>query len=686
MLKITLLASLMALSSFTYSMEKEQPLRPTGLTIPSSSQEWQDIQRLISLLAQSITIPSTQEQPASQERAYNRVTPEAESQGVDMQPSFEEGTSRSLGNEVSCYLPLSAPLEQGNTGGPLLPRNGYVIPSVLSSRESTRYPLIDTEPYSTNYQREEQPSVSENSLGNNNSTLRTPMIGHSLPWLGSPLPERYGQMSGTYQYFNGITGRIKKGDKIRSFFSPILFDDHSTFPAPDATTSAETDHRKQSKARKALVLQRLLQQLEEREEKKRQKKIQEILELNCKAIPFGITPAPASLLSLLIIKLTQIGELDKLKSLPQELLQDTIIAFKEILGNKRTYDHIKAIDRYQLSIPLTEALIIATPVSARQTCINQIIKRAAYNADIPLLSFLKEKGIDLSSIYSHKLGNSLLHIACTSPSNNALEAITFLLSQKIDINSKAKDRAIPLHRAVDAHKTSIVEYLLTNKANVHAQDSEGKTALHIAVSKGYKEIVESLIAHGADVNAQDNNNNTSLHTIIQVNYLSSEHVAIIQCLLDHKADITIKNKYSHTPLTLAYVNIGGWHASHSTLAGIITLLEEHAKQLQQKASQDQEKLIEQFLNAAETGNIEALKRLHDKVPVNSKGKQGNTALMLAARAGRTGVILYLLGQKADTLLTNVFNKTATDLAHQAGQHHIAYIIENNASLNTVYGS
>ncbi len=663
MLKIILLINLVLIGFSIYTMEKEQSPSSPHLTIPVSSQEWQEVQRLIFLLNQSITAPLMQEQSINQEITSNRGTCAAESQS-SIQLEQEESSSSSAHSLTGPYFPISAALERGNSGGPIISTSGYVSGTVQDDRDCSFLPLIDTEPYSTNSQNEDHPPVGDNRLaGDNISTLTIPLRTVRAP---QPSP-----INGTFQYFIEstvhpleVTGRIEKKDKIKPTFS-ICFDDHSAFLAPNATISEGADRRKQAQARMALTLKQL-------EEKESQERVQKLLKLNCKVIPFGNTPA--NLLSLVIIKLAQIDKPDELQSLPKEL-QDAISTFKQVLGDKR-HNLLKAIDCQQFSMPLVEALIIATPVLKREVLIKQIIEKAAYNADIPLLSFFKEKGIDLSLHRSHRLGNSLLHIVCTSPSTKALESIAFLLNHKIDINGKAKDGATALRRAIEASKTSIVEYLLAHGASIQTKDVQGKTVLHHAINKGHKEIVDLLIAHGADVNAQDNNNNTPLHSLAEAFPLSEGHSTIVKCLLDHKADVTIKNRRGHTPLTLARINGGAWHSSRSTLFKIMAILKEYAKQLGQKDAEKQESLTESFLNAAETGNIEALKRLQNKVSVNSKGKQGNTALMVAARAGRTETVLYLLSQKADVSLTNVFHETVAVLARQTGQHHIAYIIEN----------
>ena len=71
-----------------------------------------------------------------------------------------------------------------------------------------------------------------------------------------------------------------------------------------------------------------------------------------------------------------------------------------------------------------------------------------------------------------------------------------------------------------------------------------------------------------------------------------------------------------------------------------------------------------MLIAARAGNLAEVRRLIESgVPVNSTGEWGSTALALAARAGATDVVEYLLGKGADpNAQEGFFGMTVLDMA------------------------
>ena len=101
---------------------------------------------------------------------------------------------------------------------------------------------------------------------------------------------------------------------------------------------------------------------------------------------------------------------------------------------------------------------------------------------------------------------------------------------------------------------------------MNSRDSEGRTPLHVAVeSNCNKEQVEKLIKYGADVNAlieckdsktirelpKESSNfdgDLSLHVAIR-----KQNVEIVKLLLEHKANINVKNHLNCTPIFFACI-------------------------------------------------------------------------------------------------------------------------------------
>lgn len=356
-----------------------------------------------------------------------------------------------------------------------------------------------------------------------------------------------------------------------------------------------------------------------------------------------------SLRTLSLITVAQLFKNEQLNILPEDLKQ-LLITFKSSLAQWKSRRCIdinctREIDGDRLEPAIIEALIAFASVDERKALIDTLREQAAYHARISALAFFIERGIDCTTSCT-QFGDLPLHRVCSSPliaEDKAIKAIDLLLNHRTDINAEGEQKA---------------------------------TALHLAAKAGRINIVKYLLEHGAQVNVQDKDKNTPLHYVFGF-HTRAKHIDVVKCLLEHGADITLKNKNGFIPLELAKGKRGLLILTLIPAREIAILLEKQSKLLQQTHVEKQTEFEEQFLNAAETGNSEAVKRfLEEGVSINCKDAQGNTALMLAARAGRTEMVLYLLSQQADISLTNAFGETAADLARQTGQHHSAFIIEN----------
>ena len=128
-------------------------------------------------------------------------------------------------------------------------------------------------------------------------------------------------------------------------------------------------------------------------------------------------------------------------------------------------------------------------------------------------------------------GESLLHVAAgpnyaktynpdllveaeVSPS---LEIVQLLLDAEANVNTRDKNGATPLYRAVLWGDTKILNLLLTYGADINTKDLEGDTPLHVAAIHGASE-TKWLLEHGADVNAKNNAGNTALSLAQRYNH------------------------------------------------------------------------------------------------------------------------------------------------------------------------
>ena len=84
--------------------------------------------------------------------------------------------------------------------------------------------------------------------------------------------------------------------------------------------------------------------------------------------------------------------------------------------------------------------------------------------------------------------------------------------------------------------------------------------------------------------------------------------------------------------------------------------------------------------AAEGDDDGVTKLLDEGVDVNTCGSSGQTALMLAARNGRTDVVSLLLRRGADPTMKTKTGSTATDIARTYRRERVAKMIDAETQL------
>ena len=122
-----------------------------------------------------------------------------------------------------------------------------------------------------------------------------------------------------------------------------------------------------------------------------------------------------------------------------------------------------------------------------------------------------------------------------------------------NVNSRFDDGQTPLHLAAIYGHNAIAKYLLENNADTSVQDSSGATPLHEAVRYGNVEIAKALLNSGANVNARDNLGKTPLMLILP----KDKTAEIYKLLITYRADLCQKDMFGDTVLhTASMLNVG----------------------------------------------------------------------------------------------------------------------------------
>jgi ankyrin repeat protein len=139
-------------------------------------------------------------------------------------------------------------------------------------------------------------------------------------------------------------------------------------------------------------------------------------------------------------------------------------------------------------------------------------------------------------------GNGILHHILDGEHDIAFQyqIMDALLKQGCDPNLQNARGETALHIVTGRYDDAFVECLLKAGADPNISDNYGRVP---HCDAHYPQLIELLVSYGDDINHQDNNGNTALHEAIEL----QENFVWVRCLIDHGADLYIKNNRGFTP-------------------------------------------------------------------------------------------------------------------------------------------
>ena len=169
---------------------------------------------------------------------------------------------------------------------------------------------------------------------------------------------------------------------------------------------------------------------------------------------------------------------------------------------------------------------------------------ASQNGHPDIIWLLLDRNADVH-IHDNK-GNTPLQGAAD---HGLIEVAQMLLEHNAEVDYCNHHRSTPLLLASEGGHTGVVQLLLGYNADVHACDGDGDTALHCAALGGHPEIARMLLELDLEVNSQNNEGSTPLHRASES--WRGEFPGFVQLLLDHGADVQVRNLSGQTASEVA---------------------------------------------------------------------------------------------------------------------------------------
>lgn len=168
---------------------------------------------------------------------------------------------------------------------------------------------------------------------------------------------------------------------------------------------------------------------------------------------------------------------------------------------------------------------------------------AAANGNSSVLECLVQAG--MNPLIQSTSGLTALHLAA----RHDVRAAKVLVKAGCPVNTKNSIGQTPLHIAVVAACTEVVEYLLQNGALVNSKDECGQVASYFAAVDGAEDIMQLLLHYGAQVDERESKGVTLLHGAA-----SHGHSKIVELLIRNGVELDGRDEDRMTPFIMACEN------------------------------------------------------------------------------------------------------------------------------------
>ena len=186
-------------------------------------------------------------------------------------------------------------------------------------------------------------------------------------------------------------------------------------------------------------------------------------------------------------------------------------------------------------------------VSLRDRYASTALMKAVDAAHVEVVNVLLDYGAQVDD--ERVNGWTVIHLAVSS----GYPDLTRLLErpEAADVLDARTDphKEAALHEAAWKGNDLQVRQLLNAGASINVADGEGYTPLHAACLPAYVRVVRELLRRGANVDALTHEHETPLHCACTSS--SSQATLVVEALLDHGADRSVRSRESETPRDVA---------------------------------------------------------------------------------------------------------------------------------------